>query len=53
MEEVEIMKYWILVNRPENFEVMKAKNIAVMKVKRKSFAQRVEPAIKQFFISQK
>lgn len=35
------MKYWILVTHPTNFELMKAKNIAAMKAKRKSFAEQV------------
>lgn len=35
------MRYWILVTHPDNFELMKAKNIAAMKAKRKSFAAQV------------
>ncbi|OGE10913.1 hypothetical protein A3A60_03610 [Candidatus Curtissbacteria bacterium RIFCSPLOWO2_01_FULL_42_26] len=34
--------YWLLVTHPDNFEVMKAKNIGAMKARRKSFAERVE-----------
>lgn len=43
------MKYWILVTHPTNFELMKTKNIAAMKAKRKSFAQQVEPGDKVAF----
>jgi len=43
------MKYWILVTHPTNFELMKAKNIAAMKAKRKSFAEQVEPGDKVAF----
>jgi len=43
------MKYWILVTHPKNFEVMKAKNMAAMKAKRKSFALQVEPGDKVAF----
>jgi predicted RNA-binding protein len=43
------MKYWILVTHPKNFELMKAKNIAAMKAKRKSFALAVEPGDKVAF----
>ncbi len=43
------MKYWILVTHPKNFELMKAKNIAAMKAKRKSFAEQVEPGDKVAF----
>ena len=43
------MKYWILVTHPANFEIMKAKNIAAMKAKRKSFALAVEPGDKVVF----
>ncbi len=43
------MKYWILVTHPTNFELMKAKNIAAMKAKRKSFAEQVEPGDKVVF----
>ncbi len=43
------MKYWILVTHPTNFEVMKAKNMAAMKAKRKSFALAVEPGDKVVF----
>lgn len=43
------MKYWILVTHPKNFELMKAKNIAAMKAKRKSFADQVEIGDKVVF----
>lgn len=43
------MKYWILVTHPKNFELMKAKNMAAMKAKRKSFALAVEPGDKVVF----
>ena len=43
------MKYWILVTHPNNFEIMKAKNMAAMKAKRKSFALAVEPGDKVVF----
>src|SRR3990167_4122320 len=43
------MNYWLLVTHPDNFEIMKAKNIAAMKAKRKSFAERVEPGDKVVF----
>ena len=43
------MKYWILVTHPTNFELMKQKNIAAMKAKRKSFALQVEPGDKVVF----
>lgn len=43
------MKYWLLVTHPDNFELMKAKNIAAMKAKRKSFAEQVRPADKVVF----
>lgn len=43
------MKYWILVTHPNNFEIMKAKNMAAMKAKRKSFALQVEPGDKVVF----
>lgn len=43
------MKYWLLVTHPDNFEIMKAKNIAAMKVKRKSFAEQVRPGDKVVF----
>ncbi|KKR51065.1 MAG: hypothetical protein UT84_C0003G0060 [Candidatus Curtissbacteria bacterium GW2011_GWA1_40_16] len=43
------MKYWILVTHPANFEVMKAKNMAAMKAKRRSFALAVEPGDKVVF----
>ena len=43
------MKYWLLVTHPANFEIMKAKNIAAMKAKRKSFAEQVRPADKVVF----
>ena len=41
--------YWLLVTHPKNFEVMKAKNIAAMKAKRKSFAEKVEIGDKVVF----
>lgn len=43
------MKYWLLVTHPNNFEIMKAKNIAAMKAKRKSFADQVRPGDKVVF----
>lgn len=43
------MKYWILVTHPDNFELMKQKNIAAMKAKRKSFAEQVEVGDKVVF----
>jgi len=43
------MTYWLLVTHPDNFKVMKAKNIAAMKAKRKSFAERVEVGDKVVF----
>lgn len=43
------MKYWILVTHPKNFELMKAKNMAAMKAKRKSYALSVEPGDKLVF----
>ena len=43
------MRYWILVTHPDNFKVMKAKNIAAMKAKRKSYAQKVEVGDKVVF----
>ena len=43
------MNSWILVTHPDNFEVMKAKNMAAMKAKRKSFAERVEVGDKVVF----
>ncbi len=43
------MKYWILVTHPKNFELMKDKNIAAMKAKRKSFADQVEVGDKVAF----
>lgn len=43
------MKYWILVTHPKNFELMKAKNIAAMKARRKSFADQVEVGDKVVF----
>lgn len=43
------MKYWILVTHPNNFEIMKDKNMAAMKAKRKSFALAVEPGDKVVF----
>ena len=43
------MKYWLLVTHPNNFEIMKAKNIAAMKAKRKSFAEAVEVGDKVVF----
>lgn len=41
--------YWLLVTHPANFEIMKAKNIAAMKTKRKSFAEKVEVGDKIVF----
>ena len=41
--------YWLLITHLANFEVMKAKNIAAMKAKRKSFAERVEAGDKVVF----
>lgn len=43
------MKYWLLVTHPNNFEIMKAKKIAAMKAKRKSFAYQVRPGDKVVF----
>ena len=43
------MNYWLLVTHPDNFKIMKAKNIAAMKAKRKSFALAVEPGDKVVF----
>ncbi len=43
------MTYWLLVTHPANFEVMKQKDIAAMKARRKSFAQRVEVGDKVVF----
>lgn len=43
------MKYWLLVTHPDNFALMKAKNIAAMKAKRKSFADQVRPGDKVAF----
>lgn len=43
------MNYWLLVTHPDNFEIMKAKNIAAMKAKRKSFADRVKRGDKVVF----
>lgn len=43
------MKYWILVTHPNNFEIMKAKNMAAMKARRKSFADQVEVGDKVAF----
>lgn len=43
------MRYWLLVTHPDNFELMKKKNIAAMKAKRKSFAQQVEKGDKVVF----
>lgn len=43
------MRYWLLVSHPENFEVMKAKNIAAMKAKRKSYAEAVDVGDKVVF----
>src|SRR3989344_3721518 len=41
--------YWLLVTHPANFEIMKQKNIAAMKAKRKSFAHPVEVGDKVVF----
>ena len=43
------MNYWLLVTHPDNFEIMKAKNIAAMKAKRRSFAQKVQVGDKVVF----
>src|SRR3990167_1712038 len=43
------MNYWLLVTNPANFEIMKAKNIAAMKAKRKSYADRVKRGDKVVF----
>ncbi len=43
------MKYWLLVTHPDNFKIMKAKNIAAMKAKRNSFAEQVEVGDKVVF----
>lgn len=43
------MLYLILVTHPDNFKIMKAKNIAAMKAKRKSFADRVDIGDKVVF----
>lgn len=43
------MNYWLLVTHPDNFKIMKAENIAAMKAKRKSFAERVEVGDKVVF----
>ena len=43
------MKCWLLVTHPNNFEIMKAKDIAAMKAKRKSFAEAVEIGDKVVF----
>src|SRR3990167_5499589 len=43
------MNYWLLVTHPDNFKVMKAKNIAAMKAKRKSYAEKVEIGDKVVF----
>ena len=44
-----MVNYWLLVTHPANFKVMKAKNIAAMKAKRKSFAEKVEIGDKVVF----
>ena len=43
------MNYWLLVTHPKNFEIMKAKNIAAMKAKRQSYAEKVEIGDKVVF----
>lgn len=43
------MNYWLLVTHPKNFELFKKKNIAAMKAKRKSFADRVKRGDKVIF----
>lgn len=43
------MNYWLLVTHPDNFEIMKSKNITAMKAKRKSCAERVEIGDKVVF----
>jgi|SRR3990167_9513329 len=41
--------FWLLVTHPANFKIMKLKNIAAMKAKRKSFAEKVEVGDKVVF----
>src|SRR3989344_1762802 len=41
--------FWLLVTHPANFKIMKLKNIAAMKAKRKSFAERVQVGDKVVF----
>lgn len=43
------MNFWLLVTHPDNFKVMKDKNIAAMKAKRKNFAEQVEVGDKVVF----
>ena len=43
------MNYWLLVTHPDNFKVIKAKNIAAMKAKRKNYAEKVEIGDKVVF----
>jgi len=43
------MNYWLFVTHPANFEIMKAKNIAAMKAKRKSYADQVRLGDKVVF----
>lgn len=43
------MNFWLLVTHPKNFEIMKQKNMAAMKAKRKSFAEKVMPGDKVVF----
>src|SRR3989344_2267094 len=41
--------FWLLVTHSANFKIMKLKNIAAMKAKRKSFAEKVEVGDKVVF----
>lgn len=43
------MNFWLLVTHPDNFEIMKTQNIAAMKAKRKSYAEKVEIGDKVVF----
>src|SRR3972149_9949000 len=43
------MNYWVLVTHPDNFKIMKQKNICAMKAKRKSYAEKVEIGDKVVF----
>lgn len=42
-------QYWLLVTHPNNFEIMKQKNITAMKAKRKGYAEKVEVGDKVVF----